>query len=372
MTLRVAINKFATANKGYQGAKVYVFTVDDDFQKTNTKATLYDGPTGTGTLANPITLDSAGKFDTIPYVEVAVICTVNSMDFGEHDTGVVRIPGGWEGNWSPSTVYQADDLVKDGSAGGNTGNVYICLEPHTSGTSFTNDVDEGKWGLIFDLGTAAGFEAAAEASATAAAASAVTASGAASAASASAIAAAASADSIDDKYLGAKASAPTLDNDGDPLQAGMIYYNTTSGMMFVYDGVGWDATLALPTPLGVAAGGTGATDASGARTSLGVAIGSQVQGYSANLATLAGTTPGAKGLTLLATTTSAGALTEMGVTAAGQNLLDDATADAQLTTLGFSAFTKTLIDDTSPAAARTTLGAVGVGQAIALNLIFGV
>ena len=94
MTLRVAINKFATANKGYQGAKVYVFTVDDDFVKTNTKATLYDGPTGTGTLANPVTLDSAGKFDTIPYVEVAVICTVNSMDFGEHDTGVVRVPGG--------------------------------------------------------------------------------------------------------------------------------------------------------------------------------------------------------------------------------------------------------------------------------------
>ncbi len=155
MTIRVPINKFAVANKGYRGALVYVFTVDDDFAKTNTLAVLYDGPTGTGQLANPITLDSAGKFTTIPYVETSIICTVNSMDFGEHDTGLVRVPGGWEGDWGPGTVYQADDLVKDGLAGNDSGNVYICLVPHESGTVFQTDLDAGYWALIFDLGDAA-------------------------------------------------------------------------------------------------------------------------------------------------------------------------------------------------------------------------
>lgn len=48
-------------------------------------------------------------------------------------------------------------------------------------------------------------------------------------------AAAALLDSFDDKYLGAKATAPTLDNDGNPLTSGALYYNTTSDGMFVYD-----------------------------------------------------------------------------------------------------------------------------------------
>jgi hypothetical protein len=55
------------------------------------------------------------------------------------------------------------------------------------------------------------------------------------AAAASATAAAASYDSFDDRYLGAKASAPTLDNDGNALVAGALYWNTTTGAMQVWD-----------------------------------------------------------------------------------------------------------------------------------------
>jgi hypothetical protein len=33
---------------------------------------------------------------------------------------------------------------------------------------------------------------------------------------------------FDDTYLGAKASDPSTDNDGDPLTAGDLYYNTSS------------------------------------------------------------------------------------------------------------------------------------------------
>ena len=50
-------------------------------------------------------------------------------------------------------------------------------------------------------------------------------------------------------------------------------------------------TLTNCTGLPVAGGGTGATTASGARTNLGVAIGTDVQAYDADLTTWAGVTP---------------------------------------------------------------------------------
>ena len=59
------------------------------------------------------------------------------------------------------------------------------------------------------------------------------------AAAASATAAAASADAFDDVYLGSKSSDPTLDNDGDALTAGDMYFNTASDSMKVYDGSAW-------------------------------------------------------------------------------------------------------------------------------------
>jgi hypothetical protein len=63
--------------------------------------------------------------------------------------------------------------------------------------------------------------------------------GSASAAAASAAAAAASYDSFDDRYLGAKASAPTLDNDGNALVTGAIYWNSTTNAMYAWTGSEW-------------------------------------------------------------------------------------------------------------------------------------
>jgi hypothetical protein len=59
-------------------------------------------------------------------------------------------------------------------------------------------------------------------------------------AAASASAAAASADAFDDVYLGSKSSDPTTDNDGDPLAAGMLYYNSVSNIMRIYSGSAWE------------------------------------------------------------------------------------------------------------------------------------
>jgi hypothetical protein len=82
-------------------------------------------------------------------------------------------------------------------------------------------------------------EGAASASATAAASSASAASTSASNAATSETNAAASYDDFDDRYLGAKASAPATDNDGDALITGALYFNTVTNAMQVYNGTAW-------------------------------------------------------------------------------------------------------------------------------------
>lgn len=47
--------------------------------------------------------------------------------------------------------------------------------------------------------------------------------------------AAASFDSLDDKYLGSKSSDPTVDNDGNTLIDGALYYDTSNNKLKVYD-----------------------------------------------------------------------------------------------------------------------------------------
>ena len=58
-------------------------------------------------------------------------------------------------------------------------------------------------------------------------------------AAASATAAAASYDSFDDRYLGAKTSDPSVDNDGNALITGAIYWNSSSSVMKVWSGSAW-------------------------------------------------------------------------------------------------------------------------------------
>ena len=83
-----------------------------------------------------------------------------------------------------------------------------------------------------------------------AATSATAASGSATSAASSAAAAASALDSFDDRYLGTKTSDPTLDNDGNALVAGALYFSTTQNVMKVYDGASWiTATSAGATSL---------------------------------------------------------------------------------------------------------------------------
>lgn len=60
-------------------------------------------------------------------------------------------------------------------------------------------------------------------------------------AAASAAAAAISADNFDDVYLGTKASDPTLDNDGNALGEGQLYWNSGTNALKIYDGAAWQS-----------------------------------------------------------------------------------------------------------------------------------
>jgi hypothetical protein len=168
--------------------------------------------------------------------------------------------GTYRGNWAASTAYYQRDLVKDTS----TNNIFICITAHTSSgvQPLTTNTDSAKWVLIVDAASATTSASNAASSASAAATSASNAatsasnaatsasnaatsesnaSSSASAAATSANNAAASYDSFDDRYLGAKSSDPTLDNDGNALLTGALYFNTTANEMRVYSGSAWVA-----------------------------------------------------------------------------------------------------------------------------------
>ena len=55
----------------------------------------------------------------------------------------------------------------------------------------------------------------------------------------SASSAATSYDDFDDRYLGSKSTAPTVDNDGNTLLVGALYWNSVSNLMFAWSGSAW-------------------------------------------------------------------------------------------------------------------------------------
>lgn len=170
------------------------------------------------------------------------------------------------GNWAASTVYYVRDIVKDTS----NSNVWQCLTQHTSSGSqpISTNADAAKWFLLVDAAAAATSATNASNSATAAASSAAAASTSASNAATSATNAANSAtsasnsvtsaqtaqaaaeaalDSFDDRYLGSKTSDPAVDNDGNALITGALYFNSSTAQMRVYDGASWLTTY-TPSP----------------------------------------------------------------------------------------------------------------------------
>ena len=109
---------------------------------------------------------------------------------------------------------------------------------------------------------AATSESNAASSASAAASSASSASSAQTAAESARDATLAAYDNFDDRYLGVKSSDPTLDNDGNALVAGTLYFNSTDGVMKLYNGSAWVAAYVSGANYLALTGGTMTGDVS--------------------------------------------------------------------------------------------------------------
>ena len=189
------------------------------------------------------------------------------------ELAVTQELGTFKGTSATTTTaaFTVRDIVK-GSTTAQLNNIYICVADSVVGDTLT---DTDHFALIVDAVSAASSATTASTQATAAASSATAAASSASTAStqasnasssastastqatnaaSSATAAAASAasaatalDNFDDVYLGSKSSDPSTDNDGDSLNAGDLYFNTSSSVLKVYDGSSWDAIESFTT-----------------------------------------------------------------------------------------------------------------------------
>ena len=164
------------------------------------------------------------------------------------ELSVTQELGTFKGNSATTTTaaFVKRDIIK-ATTTAQLNNIYICVADSVIGDTLT---DTDHFELLVDAVSAATSATtattkatAAASSATAAASSASTAStqasnasSSATAAASSATAAANSADAFDDVYLGTKSSDPSTDNDGDALAEGMLYFNSTSDSLRVYNG----------------------------------------------------------------------------------------------------------------------------------------
>jgi len=170
------------------------------------------------------------------------------------EISVTQELGTFKGTSATTTTaaFVERDIVK-ATTTAQLNNVYICVAASAIGDALT---DTDHFALLVDAFASAASAATATTKASEAAASATTATNAknaaetaesnaetAEAAAETAQAAAEAAlDSFDDRYLGAKSSAPTVDNDGNALLTGALYFNSSTSQIFNWTAAdAWEA-----------------------------------------------------------------------------------------------------------------------------------
>jgi len=147
------------------------------------------------------------------------------------------------------------------------------------------------------------------------------------------------------------------------FSAGTITATAFSGTFNGVAGI-TSGTITGITDLAVLHGGTGASDAAGARTNLGLVIGTNVQAYDADLAALSGVTSAADALPYF---TGAGTASTTTLSAFGRTLIDDAAAINARATLGLVIGTDVQPFDGDLSAIGALAGLAGVYVKTAAN-----
>ena len=203
--------------------------------------------TSTATPATDDTLTRKGYVDTQDALKLNLSGGTMS---GAIAMGTSKITGLGDPTTAQDAASKAytdtQDATKLNLSGGTmTGNVVLGANKATSTATPTaaDDLTRKAYvdGILGSATSSASSSAAAATSAANAATSETNAATSETNAGNSAAAAAASYDNFDDRYLGAKSSVPTVDNDGDALVTGALYWSTTANSLYVWTGSAWNA-----------------------------------------------------------------------------------------------------------------------------------
>ena len=207
-TAGIALSKLATdplARANHTGTQTASTISDFDTQVRTSRLDQMAAPTGSVSL-NSQKITSLGTPTT----------STDAATKGYIDTQITNLVNG-----APGTLDTLKEIADQIQAGGT---FYDSVLFKSGGTMTGNLTLAGAPSSNLHAATKAYVDAVA---------------GSATAAAASAAAAEASYDSFDDRYLGAKSSAPSVDNDGNALVTGALYWNSVSATMFAWTGSAW-------------------------------------------------------------------------------------------------------------------------------------
>lgn len=201
-------------------------------------------------LEDTIRVDSQGRFDAQNKRIINVADPVNAQDAVTKNWAETAMSSQLNQATAQATAAAGSATAAAGSANAaatsasNASTSASNAASSATGASNSATAAAGSATAAANSATAAGTSATnANSSAVAAASSATAAASSETASASSATAAAASYDSFDDRYLGPKAVAPTLDNDGNSLLVGALYWDTGLQQMLVWKGSTWASTF---------------------------------------------------------------------------------------------------------------------------------